>query len=494
MKKMIFTAFLLLLGTTLFAQNIDVTFNVDMSVQITQGNFNPGSGDFVVVRGSFQADAGDPGGNWQGTLYTLTAGANDIYSLTVQIPASFAGTNYEFKYVTMPGDGWEGVPNRTFQLSATSPQVLPTVFFNDDNGQGTEYTIEFTADINGILNIGAGGAFDPNQDSLLVMGLDWEGGSNVTGNRRMENLNPFNPGEYTTTLTVAATGDSTKWKFKAFPDARFSNGGWELGEDRWFVYGSETTVTLDPIVPRIYPLFPPIPSDVDLTFNVDLTGAVNQYNGLPIPLNELEFVGLRGGADFLGNWSSGCWCPTDTTTGNMKVLTNTGGNIWTYNTIVPAGTNGGNFEYKYAAMYPGADTVNGGSSPLDNEGGFGRNHSFILSGLQTTIVINNQFGNFGALDVERIPNLLPSAYELDQNYPNPFNPSTVIRYSIPEAGFVTLRVFNLLGEEVAILVNNEQPVGVYEATFDASSLSSGIYFYSLETNNFSTTKKMLLMK
>ena len=493
MRKILFTAMVLFFGTTLFAQNIDVVFNVDMSVQITQGNFNPGSGDFVVVRGSFQMAAGDTA-NWYGTVFTLADAGSNIYSVTAQIPASLAGTNYAFKYVTMPGDGWEGVSDRPFTLSGTSPQVLPTVFFNDDNGAGTTYTIEFIADINNILNIGAGGAFDPNQDSLMLMGLDWEGGTNVTGAKKLQNLNPFNPGEYTTTLTVDATGDSTKWKFKAEPGNRFSNDGWEAGNDNWFVYGTETSVTIGPVVPRIFPLFPPIPSDVNLTFNVDMTGAINQWNGLPIPLNEIEFVGLRGGADFLGNWSSGCWCPDDTTTGNMKVLTDMGNNMYQYNTIVPAGTNGGNFEYKFAVMYPGADTINGGSQPLDNEGGFGRNHAFILSGQELTVVNNNQWGVFTPTDVERIEDLTPYAYQLEQNYPNPFNPSTVIKYSIPEAGFVTLKVFNLLGQEVATLVNNEQATGVYQATFDASQLSSGIYFYSLETKNFTSTKKMLLMK
>ena len=83
---------------------------------------------------------------------------------------------------------------------------------------------------------------------------------------------------------------------------------------------------------------------------------------------------------------------------------------------------------------------------------------------------------------------------LEQNYPNPFNPSTKIRYSIPEHSSVTLKVFNLLGEEIETLVNGEQSAGVYEATFDASNLSSGIYFYTLQTENFSSSKKMILIK
>jgi len=89
-------------------------------------------------------------------------------------------------------------------------------------------------------------------------------------------------------------------------------------------------------------------------------------------------------------------------------------------------------------------------------------------------------------------------YELSQNYPNPFNPSTTIRFSIPESEFVTLKVYDMLGKEVASLVNEELPTGTYNAVFDATStsmnLSSGIYFYRLEANNFVQTKKLTLIK
>ena len=88
----------------------------------------------------------------------------------------------------------------------------------------------------------------------------------------------------------------------------------------------------------------------------------------------------------------------------------------------------------------------------------------------------------------------PIEYSLEQNYPNPFNPSTVIKYSIPENGFVTLDVYNLLGEKVASLVNGVQEAGRYEINFDASNLGSGIYLYSLKSGSFNLDKKMLLMK
>ncbi len=102
---------------------------------------------------------------------------------------------------------------------------------------------------------------------------------------------------------------------------------------------------------------------------------------------------------------------------------------------------------------------------------------------------------------------LPIEFALNQNFPNPFNPSTKISYSIPtvnlssssraesrEGEFVTLKVYDILGNEVATLVNEEKPAGSYEITFDASGLSSGIYFYKLSAGAFTETKKMTVLK
>lgn len=89
---------------------------------------------------------------------------------------------------------------------------------------------------------------------------------------------------------------------------------------------------------------------------------------------------------------------------------------------------------------------------------------------------------------------LPNAFSLEQNYPNPFNPSTKINYQIPELSFVSLKVYDVLGNEIETLVNEEKPVGRYEIIFDATRLPSGIYFYILQAGNFIETKKMVLMK
>jgi len=89
---------------------------------------------------------------------------------------------------------------------------------------------------------------------------------------------------------------------------------------------------------------------------------------------------------------------------------------------------------------------------------------------------------------------LPVNYILAQNYPNPFNPSTTINFEIPKAEFVTLKVYDVLGKEVTTIINGIMQAGKHQTVFDASKLSSGIYFYKLTTNNFSDVKKMMLIK
>jgi len=85
-------------------------------------------------------------------------------------------------------------------------------------------------------------------------------------------------------------------------------------------------------------------------------------------------------------------------------------------------------------------------------------------------------------------------YSLLQNYPNPFNPTTTIEYSIPSLSLVTLKVYDILGREVAALVNDEKPAGRYQVTFNGSGLASGVYFYRIEAGGFSVSKKLLLLK
>lgn len=96
--------------------------------------------------------------------------------------------------------------------------------------------------------------------------------------------------------------------------------------------------------------------------------------------------------------------------------------------------------------------------------------------------------------IEEVSNKIPNGYSLSQNYPNPFNPSTVINFQLPLSGHVSLKVFDILGNEVATLINENRTAGVYNITFNAGSLASGMYIYKLQCNDFLQIRKMMLLK
>ncbi len=99
-----------------------------------------------------------------------------------------------------------------------------------------------------------------------------------------------------------------------------------------------------------------------------------------------------------------------------------------------------------------------------------------------------------AIGVKQISTEVPKDFVLKQNYPNPFNPSTNIEFSVPNRGLVNLAIYNALGKEISNPVNNELNAGTYKVLFDGSNLPSGVYFYRLQTKDFYTTKKMMLVK
>jgi hypothetical protein len=104
---------------------------------------------------------------------------------------------------------------------------------------------------------------------------------------------------------------------------------------------------------------------------------------------------------------------------------------------------------------------------------------------------NNEY--ISVTNIEQIESELAS-YSLSQNYPNPFNPSTTIRFAVTSPSFTTLKIYNSLGEEVAVLLDKELATGAYEVNWNASGLPSGVYYYTLNTEGIVETKKMILIK
>ncbi len=145
----------------------------------------------------------------------------------------------------------------------------------------------------------------------------------------------------------------------------------------------------------------------------------------------------------------------------------------------------------------------------DNEGGrggFGNNHIANIDDSQPEVTIHSQFGSinpkyYGSWDyntgsptsVERLEGA-PVVYALDQNYPNPFNPSTTITYSVPKSGWVTLTIFNMLGQPLRTLVSGPADPGLYRVLFDARGMESGAYMYELRVGDFREMRKMTLVK
>ncbi|MBN2571759.1 MAG: T9SS type A sorting domain-containing protein [Ignavibacteriales bacterium] len=108
------------------------------------------------------------------------------------------------------------------------------------------------------------------------------------------------------------------------------------------------------------------------------------------------------------------------------------------------------------------------------------------------IILHTNTG--GLSNIQGQPNQIPDNYSLEQNYPNPFNPSTNIKFSLPEASIVKLSIYNILGEQVSLLKNEQMNAGVHTVDFNAGNLTSGVYFYRIEAEDFTEVKKMILLK
>jgi len=151
-----------------------------------------------------------------------------------------------------------------------------------------------------------------------------------------------------------------------------------------------------------------------------------------------------------------------------------------------------------ADQYTVTDFNNGGKTVnLGNAVGLGITDGDNIVATTTDSVGNtSEFSSLDTVvtDLAEIINNLPKAYALYQNYPNPFNPVSKIKYDIPKISFVTIKVYDVLGSEIATLVNEEKPAGSYEVDFNAIGLPSGVYFYHLKAGQFIETKKMVLMK
>ena len=168
--------------------------------------------------------------------------------------------------------------------------------------------------------------------------------------------------------------------------------------------------------------------------------------------------------------------------------------ILTWNTATELNNQGFEIQRKITGEFERVGFVEGKGTTTEAQNYLFRDKD-LLSGNYTYRLKQTDFdGSFAYSDEVEIEISQPNVFYLGQNYPNPFNPSTNIKYSIPADGNVTLKMYDILGEEVSTLVNEYQQAGTFDVVFDGSNLSSGVYYYQLTSGELTSTKKMMLTK
>jgi hypothetical protein len=198
------------------------------------------------------------------------------------------------------------------------------------------------------------------------------------------------------------------------------------------------------------------------------------------------FCGTLGGGVFLSTNSGASWSAVDSglTNGDVASFAVSGGNLFcgTLGGGVFLSSNSGanwiavNTDMTAANVYSLAISGTNIFAGTDGTGVFRRPLSELITSAQSS------------------SSQIPVAFKLQQNYPNPFNPSTIIQYGLPRRSYVTLTVYNALGQQVAILQDGEQEAGYHEVKLDGSNLASGVYFYRLQAGDFVQAKKLLLLR
>jgi endo-1,4-beta-xylanase len=189
---------------------------------------------------------------------------------------------------------------------------------------------------------------------------------------------------------------------------------------------------------------------------------------------------------------------------NMGTVTADGGTytIWRHQQVDQPSIIGTATFWQYKSIRQGPRTS--GTITFDNHLNAWANHGMVLGSTwdYQILAIEGWGGSSGNANITvsvgtssvESQLIIPEGYALEQNYPNPFNPTTTINYSIPQPCFVSIKVYNVLGKEVAEIVKGNKSAGNYSVEFDASKLVSGIYYYRLQSGNFSETKKLIFIK
>jgi len=460
-----------------------VTFNVNMRVAILKGKFVP-STDLLVIRGNFNG--------WSGNADQLSDTDGDsVYSITKTFNI---GDNLEFKFVISRSgtDFWEDqISNRTYTVQAGT-NVYNGGYFNNDSVYVPQVPLSVTFSVNMELER-LSGRFNPATDTVSVNGTfnGW------TPKSWILTPNSLNPDFYEGTWTInAGVGESIEFKFWYTPN------NWESRPNRVYTFTQDDINAGSVFISGAFndaSLATVLNQPCTIKFTVNTNGAVSIVNGQPFPV--VNTVHIAGSALPL-QWPSGGWPNSDSTVVIRLYDDGTHGDVTAGDKIFSRDITFPQYtvlrvEYKYGINW--GDAVNNGGGN-DNEAGFAQNHILNMTRYMTGATTVDTFGRMGNSYLTNITGVneqvsKPTTYSLSQNYPNPFNPSTRIKFTLPEMTKVTLKVYNVLGQEVAtILENKELQAGYYDYEFNAAGLTSGTYIYRIVAGNFVQTKKMVLIK
>ncbi len=542
-----------LLAVPSWAQEYDITFQVDMSTAIDNCQFDPDT-DGVTVPGNFNG--------FDTSAFPLSDGDDDgVYTGTYTVAEEdLTDPDGEMRYkffATGESVGWEDGSDREFD--PTEDTTLPVAEFNfdfEDQCDATTETYELEFTVNMATQI-LTGDFDPKEDQVFVAG-EFQGWD-ATGNELFQDF--FNPDLYTNVFEAEVTVPSSnpyKFTFRDADDPPGEDITWESGDDRTFAVTGDEEDSDNNGLPEVLiggedRYFSDISPDellgasATVKFEVDLRPAFYylEDNG------ELPADVQGGGTtdEITGLWVNGPVAASASEDNNTTWATWGPDGLGQLDTreLYDDGTNGDAVagdtiytrDYVYEAGTPRRLVGKFGASGYDNEAGSGNDQNFFLTEGTSTIEVNfgciqKQDGTF--VDETNEPDdsdyfapydpyllidntqtvptcvvvrsggeddmgtaveptgVTPEAALLLPNYPNPFAGETTFEYGITEAAQVTLAVYDLMGRRVALLVDRVQAPDTYRVRYDASGLASGTYLYRLAAGDAVFTQRMTVIR
>jgi hypothetical protein len=482
----------------------NVTFEVDMRLP---AKANP---DFLTRKVYVAGDFTDWG---TGAIEMTDANSDSIFNVTTPINS---GQLIHYKFIHSTGaassGSWEDnfpTPSNNRETWITDGDQTISKFWNDVNPNVTlaDGNIFFEVDMSVANELGV---FNPNVDSVQIRG-GFNGWNDSQPEKSLMNQDPGNPNAWYLNVpfvqNVVGSTNFYKYFIKNGPGSTpYSNTGWE-------VYIGEPTSQSDRNRPVIFEGSPtqevpvkyfdgvhtdwviPVGTSVQAEFSVDMTPALSgtiPFNPATdtvywIPRHPMFFAvnGLEWGMET-----------------RILALTDPNSDMIYTGTLVLNGPSFNGFLYQYAYTGPSGFIQEDGSQGQARVRFVGQSGGARVFDSPWTMPLDvwtngekpEETAPSGWVSVREIAGGLPNSFSLAQNYPNPFNPSTTLRFTIPDAGLVNLSIYNLLGEKVEEVLNQELSSGSYEVKYDASKLSSGVYLYTIRTANHTASKKMILMK